>query len=577
MYRLSLIAIAAACAVFATPTPASAQSVKDYVEGLPNNSNVGRFSTHPLKDPSTDSLPSGASKSGTEINVNGNNVSLTNWDFSGYKVNVNGEDCKIRNCILGESNGISGHWTYIDIATSAAGLIVEHNDILGYKGEGGAGSTINHRRDNPGTNNVKAAENIIIRYNKFEDIASDAIKIAGDGAYIEWNAFLDPHNIRYNPPTWNSSTTYDLNDYALNSSRILYKSKINGNTNKILPKNKALNWKNDKTYNKDDGAVNSNGVLFLSKVDGNYNNAIPNNTTSNSYWKVHNYWKVYDPHCDHITMLAAPNLLTIQYNYFSRPDKTRLTSGMNNVARFSRNTKDYDRVDDVLFHGNFIEENTHVDMKSQPVHITDGGKGNFNGPFTLSHGWYGKNKGGSYLYEHKSNFVTVYWDTNKDAETNANIPLPPYYTNRSTTPPSTSDVPQIIKDGHQGVGIVSGSYYTLKNLANDNFLDTDGDAVDANHQLVRDDTKWKLVHRGSGWYTLENKQTSQLLDTDGDAVDANHTNVRSDTKWKLVDRGSGWYTLENQANGKFLDTDGDAVDASNPNVRDDTKWFLTKR
>jgi len=429
--------------VTATPLTGTPLTVRDYVAGLPTNDGVGRVSTNPLKNPATQSLPSGASKSGTTINVTGSNVTLEDWNFDGYTVAVKASNCVIRNCVLGEPSGVSGSWTYIDIWTGGHNLLVEHNDILGYAGEGGAGSAINHRTGGSGTG-VYAAENITIRLNLLDNMQSDAIKIAGDGALIEWNAFTDPHNLASVPQPWSSSTTYNIGDYALNSGDTIFKSKINNNTYAV-PVDKPYNWKSTTTYYLNQPAKNSNGTIFLSKTSGNLNNPIPSTATSNAYWQLYDHWSWYDPHCDHITMLAAPGFLTIQYNYFARPDRSRLVTGMNNALRMSRNTGKDHLVEDVLLHANYLESNTS--MSSWPVHINVGGEPNFNGPFTLSHGWYGQKSGGGHVYPLASG-VTAYWDTNKDSDTNAAIATPTNFVTQTTTPPSVSVVPSVIINGH---------------------------------------------------------------------------------------------------------------------------------
>lgn len=373
-------------------------SVKDYVAGLPTNANIGRTSTASLKIPGTHTLPTGASKSGTTINVTGNNVTLEDWNLNGHGVVVRGENCTIVNCILGESNAPSGALYTVDIYPTAHELLIEHNDFIGYNGEGGANATINQRSSGSGLT-ITTSANLTIRCNKFLDGASDYIKTAGAGALIEWNAFLDPVNINSVPALWSSTTVYNLNQYALNSSNHLFKSKINNNVNHPVPSSK----------------------------------------TSDTYWQN------YDPHVDHITMTAAPGFLTIQYNYFSRGDLSRRVQGMNNALRFVRNTGTTHLVEDVLCKGNVIEENNKV--QSLPIQITDGGNPNYVGPLAMRHNWLGKNKGGSYYYN-PINISNCIWDTNKDVLTGAAIATPTGCTTQSTTAPSVSVVPSEIQAGH---------------------------------------------------------------------------------------------------------------------------------
>jgi len=577
MLHLSIRTVAAACVALATVcVPLSqSQTVKDYVEELPNNSNIGRYSTNPLKDPSTDPLPPGVNHGGLIIYVNNDNTVLSDWDFSGHRLQVNGKNCVIENCVFGEANGISGTWAYVDIKTNASGLLIEHCDFLGFAGEGGAGAMIQHDRGNKNTYEVFAAENVTIRYNRFDNNAGDAIKIAGEGAYIEWNAFLDPHNLNYAPPEWDETTSYDIDEYALNASGKLYKSKINNNVNNRVPTNKALSWGPNKSYGIDAGATNGNGTLFLSKVSGNKGNTIPSTATSDAYWQVHDYWKVFDPHCDHITMTAAPDFLTIQYNYLSRPGPDRLVQGMNNAVRLNRNANAIDRVDDVLFHGNYIEENTS--LTSRPFTIGDGGQGNFNGPFTLSHGWYGKDKTNNYINEFKRDQVTVFWDTNKDAVTDAIIPLPPYFTSLTTTPPTVADVPQIIKDGH-ATSIPTG-VVTLRNRKFNQYLDSDSNGkVDMNDSASGDDRQWEIIPVGDGvHYWVDNVRTGRnnlyFNDSANDVKYWDNGYNGDWTMWRIELAEEGYYALINKADGRKLDGDAEqnvdlhGKDSSNHDVQ----------
>jgi len=573
--------MAAACAVFATPTPASAQSVKDYVEGLPNNSNIGRTSTNALKDPVVDSLPSGTYRSGSTVTVTGNNVVLENWDFDGYTVTVKGVDCIIRNCVLGEDSGVSGRWTYIDVYPSATNLLVEHNDILGYAGEGGASQVINHRTSGSGTS-IAAAENITIRYNLFDNMQADAIKIAGDGALIAWNAFTDQHNLKEIPQPWSSSKTYNIGDYALNAGDAIFRSKINNN-NYEVPVDRPYNWKSDRTYYQGQPAKNGNGTIFLSKSSGNKGNAIPSTSSSNAHWQLYDHWGWYDPHCDHITMLAAPGFLTIKYNYFARPDRSRLVTGMNNAIRLSRNTGNNHLVEDVLLEGNYLEENTTI--HSYPVHINKGGQGNFNGPFTLRHGWYGKNKTGKYIYPHSSEFVTAYWDNNHDNLTNAAIPTPANFTTQSTTPPGVSVVPSVIVNGHNGSsggGSVPTGVVTIRNRDFNQYLDSDSNgAVDLNNSATGEDRQWDIIPVGDGvHYWIDNMKAGRNnLYFDSGPGDVrywdNHYNGDW-TMWKIESVGGGYYVLTNKADGGKLDGDsGNNVDLSYVgNDRHDVQWTI---
>lgn len=476
MNRLSSFAMAFACAAIAALTPVCAVTVKDYVVGLPSNNNIGRISTNSLKIPGTNSLPSGAYISGDVINVTGSNVTLEDWDFDGYTVAVKAANCTIRNCILGEYTGVSGRWTYLDIWTDGNGLLVEHNDFLGFAGEGGSSTQINHRPGGSGAT-VYAAENIIIRYNKFDNMQTDAIKTAGAGAIIEWNAFLDPHNLNAVPQPYNSSTVYDTGENATNGDGTIFRSKIDNNTFAI-PENQTYNWKSSKTYYEGEAVRNTNGIVFLSKHGNNLGNPAPSTATSDSHWQLYDHWEWYDPHVDHITMTAAPDSLTIQYNYLSRADRSRLVTGMNNALRLSRNTGTDHLVEEVVVKGNYIEENPF--LQSLPVHINVGAT-NFNGPFILSHGWYGKNTNGSYIYPLDSG-VTAYWDTNRDVETDAIIAAPANFISQSTTPPSTSIVPAIIVSGHGGaselgVTISAADFDAESHPGNENQIRIVGDHI----------------------------------------------------------------------------------------------------
>ncbi len=82
---------------YATRPPWKVAGV-DYHVGIDRNTYPTNAS---LKDPSSATLPSGVTRTGTVMTISGNNVLLDGFDFSlggGWELDVNGNNCTVQNC-----------------------------------------------------------------------------------------------------------------------------------------------------------------------------------------------------------------------------------------------------------------------------------------------------------------------------------------------------------------------------------------------------------------------------------------------------------------------------------------------
>lgn len=101
-----------------------------YVAGVDYPTGVND-SAKPLKNGFSSSLPSGASRSGSEITVTGNNVVLDGYDFSfnnGCYVIVNGNNCTIQNCLFKWGTNYGSNTA---ILVNGTGAVIQYNEFDG--------------------------------------------------------------------------------------------------------------------------------------------------------------------------------------------------------------------------------------------------------------------------------------------------------------------------------------------------------------------------------------------------------------------------------------------------------------
>ena len=132
------VTVATAPVFIATPGTLRAQ-----VEALATS--AGRTSTAALKTPGVDALPSGVTLSGKTITLSGAGATLENWNLTGLLVQMNGADQTVRQCVLGEADGVAGILYYVQTGPDATNPTVENCDLFGFEGVGGSGAFVNQQ------------------------------------------------------------------------------------------------------------------------------------------------------------------------------------------------------------------------------------------------------------------------------------------------------------------------------------------------------------------------------------------------------------------------------------------------
>jgi hypothetical protein len=371
-------------------------ALKAYVSGLPTNTAVGVGSTTGLRRPTAAKLPAGTKLNGAQVTVTADGTVLNGWDFTGYRLVVQAQNVTVSGNLFGERTGPADIWDYLLVKANAHNLTIEGNSFFGVDGEGGkARAAIYH-----GLSGNQTATGLKIRFNRFENLPNDSIKLAGGGAIVQWNAFMLARNINTVPKPWKASTTYNIGDYALNAKGNLFKSTVKNNRGVPVPTSKK--------------------------------------GTSNP-----DVWQSLDPHSDQITVYAAINGANISYNYFATGSRADRVMGTVNAVRLLRNTNTRFQYDRVLVQGNYIEPNRAVGGSA--LTVGSGGEPNFNGPIEIRHNWIGVRKGGLYVNVDRSSPI---WDSNVDAATDVAPPADPGTVVRRTPAPKAAVAPAKIKAGH---------------------------------------------------------------------------------------------------------------------------------
>lgn len=240
-----------------------------------------------------DTLPVGASITGTTLNITGT-VTLDRWDLRGYFISHNSGTATITNCELEELSG-GNFQNLVYIAPGVTSTTIQNSTLYGQ----GINSTMSAllKQDVSGTGfSAVAPGNITFEYNRVARYLSDGLKLTGPGV-IRRNFFDTAVALANTPTAWDSVTTFPL-DYA----------------------------------------VTDGGNTFISKLAGNTNHA----TTDTTWWRA-----APAPHSDQVNPYAmiGAGQLSITENFFNRSDKDRKFSpfgqigiGINNSYRGNLNT-----------------------------------------------------------------------------------------------------------------------------------------------------------------------------------------------------------------------------------------------
>jgi hypothetical protein len=416
------VTVATAPAFIATPG-----TLRTQVEALVTS--AGRTSTAALKTPGVDALPSGVTLSGKTITLSGAGATLENWNLTGLLVQMNGADQTVRQCVLGEADGVAGILYYVQTGPDATNPTVENCDLFGFEGVGGSGAFVN-QQSSGGEVTPNVARGLTLRLNHFRHASGDYIKVHGADFRIERNFFDVVSCYPPGTPTWNGSIVFAVGDPCLNAS----------------------------------------GFLFLARQAGTLPEP-PSRKTDDAFWDSQ------DPHTDLITVRGAvgDGDHLILNNYFISQVGAR-SPGLTQQIRYVRNTGTPTPSGRVRITGNVFEEwggfypfaaggiRDHVTGKSYDAgeycsasglryrSLRDGNAGNapasspawweqvydmaFEGPVVFQHNWLGKGSNGVYYANGAMSDTLTLWGDNLDHLTDAPVTGPEYATVTTTPQPA---------------------------------------------------------------------------------------------------------------------------------------------
>lgn len=344
------------------------------------NTPNGRQSSNALKVPGVDALPAGMAIAGDYINNTSYAGNLADWDFRGYGLAIQTAMGDITNCLLGEPV-VKNLNAYVDVYASGSVGTIEYCTFSGPSTFATTGAAINQRASGSGVS-ATGGDIALIRYNRFEGLATDTIKTMGNptGQIIEWNYFGPPVNLPAIPTLYSAATSYAL------------------------------------------GAVikTANGNVFRSLQAANLNNTPPATKVDTAFWDS------LDPHSDAITTVGVIGSLIVRRNLFDwtddpiGPTGPFAATGHTNAFRLSRNSGTSYPLGPVT-----VEENVayYGAFQSYPVEVADGGQANFTGPVAFQNNWLQRNVN-SLVWHPNSNGVVDTWVNNRDALSDALIPGP---------------------------------------------------------------------------------------------------------------------------------------------------------
>ena len=402
-------------------------TLREQVEAL--RTTAGRTSTAALKAPGVDGLPAGVTLSGKTITLSGAGATLEDWDLTGLLVQMNGADQTVRQCVLGEADGVAGILYYVQTGPEATDPTVENCDIFGFDGVGGSGAFVNQQTSG-GEVSPTVARGLTLRLNHFRHASGDYIKVHGADFRIERNFFDVVSCYPPGTPTWPNGSPYAIGDPVLNSRGFLFVARTAG----ALPEPPA---------NKSD------------TVD----------------------WDSRDPHTDLITVRGAVGTgdHLILNNYFISQVGAR-SPGLTQQIRYVRNTGTPTPSGRVRIIGNVFEEwggfypfaasgiRGHVPGKAYDMgeycaasglrfrSLQDGNLGNapasspawweqvydtaFDGPVVFQHNRLGKGSTGVYHADGAMSDTLTLWGDNLDHLADVPVTAPEYATVTTTPQPA---------------------------------------------------------------------------------------------------------------------------------------------
>ena len=169
-----------------------------------------------------DALPSGVTLSGKTITLSGAGATLENWNLTGLLVQMNGADQTVRQCVLGEADGVAGILYYVQTGPDATNPTVENCDLFGFEGVGGSGAFVNQQTSG-GEVTPNVARGLTLRLNHFRHASGDYIKVHGADFRIERNFFDVVSCYPPGTPTWRTAPSCSRSAIpCLNASGFLF-------------------------------------------------------------------------------------------------------------------------------------------------------------------------------------------------------------------------------------------------------------------------------------------------------------------------------------------------------------------
>lgn len=225
-----------------TPSTLSDALTLENVEALSTDATLrGVRSSVTLKEVGVDTLPTGVSVSGDTITFSGTGIIMDGWNLFGYGV-VFADGCevtRIRDCVFGyrDSTNLSARAAFIRLEPTATIDLIEWSSFFGpgYFGDAG-GLQIPMFRESVLGDGATAITGTVVSWRRCEFFGwgSDCIKPGRNGVF-EFNYFDCGVNLPTGTKEWASTTTYAVDDYAVNTDYKAFRSLQNGNLNNPLP------------------------------------------------------------------------------------------------------------------------------------------------------------------------------------------------------------------------------------------------------------------------------------------------------------------------------------------------------
>jgi len=327
--------------VTASLTLVSSGNVKQALTDLVNT--VGR-QNRPVTPVTAITLPSGVSIDGSQpiVRITGNNVNMSNVDFTGFRVSVTGDNGTLfHNKFGSESGPIIVNQNYmLDLQAGATGWDIYENDFVGFPGYSGGGT--DNRLDEAACiwQSPTASGPSVIRRNLMYWFKNDGLKPTNLSACSE-NVILPPWQLD-GLETYSSTKSYNTGDQVLEQSGY--------------------------------------GRVFIA-LQGSQGKSLP----SGGALATNTWWKGYDPHTD----LYNPRVNLNQYTFYrnvlyrqadhpSIPQALRPQGAINivNSGRILRNTNS-----SATFVKLILEECASIGQavhgSQMPFTADDGGQGNW--------------------------------------------------------------------------------------------------------------------------------------------------------------------------------------------------------